>query len=83
MFSAYDVGFAANNPEFPFGIAHEKCAAELRTFADKLERGEVLLQKVRCSSYATRDDYPMTEMHLVVIIYEKHHGARQMVAGDL
>lgn len=43
----------------PFGIGHEELATELRRFADAIEKGTVLPQRIQTGVVATVEDYQM------------------------
>jgi hypothetical protein len=43
----------------PFGLSCEGLAAELRRFADAIEDGTVLPQKIQTGTVATTEDYQM------------------------
>lgn len=68
MFTAYDVhqlqAGSSDNNKYPFGIGVENAVKELRAFADKIEKGEYILQRIEVSSAVKHDDYPMTTAHI-------------------
>jgi len=73
MFTAYDVSKVIQQDKdggFPFGIGPEQAAKELRAFAEKIAKGEYVLQVVEVKSITDRDDFPMT--HVYFQVYEKH-----------
>jgi hypothetical protein len=46
--------------EYPFGIGKSKdCAAELRRFADDVEKGVILIQRIHCAQVSDIADYGM------------------------
>ena len=67
--SAYD--FSANSRQsddrrdIQFGMDSFQCAKVLREIADRIERGEYILQSGRVVSFTRIDDFPMTALRLV------------------
>jgi hypothetical protein len=51
---------------FRFGLDKDGTAAELRRFADAIEKGEVFLQGVQCGTTTAHDDY---QLHAFMIEY--------------
>lgn len=71
MFTAYDVHQTesiSDTKTYPFGIGPERCAIELRKFADDVAAGRVMLQRVTVKSIVEKDDFPMS--HLEIEFFE-------------
>lgn len=57
-----------------FGITKEETAAQLREFADRVEKGEILIQKVQTGQVAGLDDYLMQALFIEFAEQEKVEG---------
>ena len=66
MFTAYDVYQMAigNEKDHSFGINQKRTADELRVFADKIEKEEVIMQSIGVTSEVVNDDFPMSWLHI-------------------
>jgi hypothetical protein len=66
MFTAYDMAIELDGGRsgYNFGVAPKRAAAELRKLADKIECGDINLQKVLQTSLAALEDFTVTRVSL-------------------